>query len=110
MLVLSKNPVWLWRCPTKRAHDLWEAARFTSIFLASGFFCSQAFSQPAHKQVTQTVRLAINITGRAIKKATNGVSSASVSHRYNAIRPLRSNDVATGEWRYGLGLSGGCSS
>ena len=29
---------------TKRAPDLWESARFTSIFLASGFFCSQAES------------------------------------------------------------------
>ena len=26
------------------APDLWESARFTSIFLASGFFCSQAES------------------------------------------------------------------
>ena len=24
--------------PTKRAPDVWESARFTSIFLASGFF------------------------------------------------------------------------
>ena len=42
--------------PTKRAVDLWDSARFTSIFLASGFSCSQAFSQPAHKPLTQTVR------------------------------------------------------
>jgi len=42
--------------PTKRAADLWESARFTSIFLASGFSCSQALSQPAHKPLTQTVR------------------------------------------------------
>ena len=42
--------------PTKRAVDLWESARFTSIFLASGFSCSQALSQPAHKPLTQTVR------------------------------------------------------
>jgi hypothetical protein len=42
--------------PTKRAVDLWDSAASTSIFLASGFFCSQAFSQPAHKPLTQTVR------------------------------------------------------
>ena len=41
--------------PTKRAPDVWESARFRSIFLASGFFCSQAESTPAHTQVTQTV-------------------------------------------------------
>ena len=31
-------------CPTMRAADGWESARFTSLFLASGFFCSQAES------------------------------------------------------------------
>jgi hypothetical protein len=41
--------------PTKRAPDVWESARFRSIFLASSFFCSQALSTPAHTQVTQTV-------------------------------------------------------
>jgi hypothetical protein len=40
---------------TKRAVDLWESAASRSIFLASGFSCSQAFSQPAHKPLTQTV-------------------------------------------------------
>ena len=40
---------------TKRAPDKWESARFTSIFLASSFSCSQAESTPAHTQVTQTV-------------------------------------------------------
>ena len=46
---------------TKRAVDLWDSAAFSSIFLASGFSCSQAFSQPAHKPLTQTVgRLFIN--------------------------------------------------
>jgi len=44
-------------CPTKRAPDVWESARFTSIFLASSFSCSQALSTPAHTQVTQTVSL-----------------------------------------------------
>ncbi len=40
------------------APDKWDAsrARFTGIFLASGFFCSQAESTPAHLRVTQTVR------------------------------------------------------
>jgi hypothetical protein len=42
------------RQPTKRAPDVWESARFMSIFLASGFSCSQAESTPAHTQVTQT--------------------------------------------------------
>jgi hypothetical protein len=41
---------------TKRAPDVWDSARFTSIFLASSFSCSQALSTPAHTQVTQTVR------------------------------------------------------
>ncbi len=40
---------------TKRASDVWESARFTGIFLASSFFCSQTESTPAHTQVTQTV-------------------------------------------------------
>jgi len=33
---------------------VWDSARFRSIFLASGFFCSQTFSTPAHTRVTQT--------------------------------------------------------
>jgi hypothetical protein len=41
--------------PTPRAPDVWESARFRSIFLAWGFSCSQAESKPAHTQVTQTV-------------------------------------------------------
>ncbi len=40
---------------TKRAPDVWDSARFTGIFLASSFSCSQAESTPAHTQVTQTV-------------------------------------------------------
>lgn len=31
---------------TQRALDLWESARFTSIFLALGLSCSQAVTQP----------------------------------------------------------------
>jgi hypothetical protein len=42
---------------TKRAPDVWDSAAFSSIFLASSFFCSQALSTPAHTQVTQTVSL-----------------------------------------------------
>jgi len=40
---------------TKRAPDVWDSAAFSSIFLASSFFCSQAESTPAHTQVTQAV-------------------------------------------------------
>ncbi len=40
---------------TKRAPDVWDSARFRSIFLASSFSCSQTESAPAHPQVTQTV-------------------------------------------------------
>jgi hypothetical protein len=43
------------RQPTQRAADKWESARFTGIFLASGLYCPQAESSPAHPQVTQTV-------------------------------------------------------
>ena len=42
--------------PTKRAPDVWDSAAFSSIFLASGFSCSQTESTPAHTQVTQAVR------------------------------------------------------
>jgi hypothetical protein len=42
-------------CPTKRAADWWDSSRLTDIFLASGFFCSQAESTPAHQRLTQTV-------------------------------------------------------
>jgi hypothetical protein len=40
--------------PTKHAVDWRDSARFTSIFLASGFFCSQTFSQPARQRVPIT--------------------------------------------------------
>jgi hypothetical protein len=40
---------------TKRAADWWDSARFTSIFLASGFSCSRSESTPAHQRLTQTV-------------------------------------------------------
>jgi len=42
--------------PTKRAADWWDSSRLTSIFLASGFFCSRSESRPAHQRLTQTVR------------------------------------------------------
>jgi hypothetical protein len=32
--------------------DVWESARFTGIFLASGFSCSQTESTPTHTQVS----------------------------------------------------------
>jgi len=41
--------------PTKRAVDGGDSAAFSSIFLASGFFCSQAFSQPAPPPLTPAV-------------------------------------------------------
>jgi len=40
---------------TKRALDAGDSARFTSIFLASSFFCSQTESTPAPAPLTQTV-------------------------------------------------------
>ena len=42
---------------TQRAPDWWESAHFTGFFLASGLYCSQAESRPAHQRVTQTVSL-----------------------------------------------------
>jgi len=41
--------------PTKRAPDKWDSARFKDIFLASGLYCPQAESSPAHLRVTQNV-------------------------------------------------------
>jgi len=40
--------------PTKRAADWWDSAPFSSIFLASSFFCSQAESTPAHQRLPIT--------------------------------------------------------
>ena len=40
---------------TPRAADGWESAAFSSIFLASSLYCSQAESTPAHPPLTQTV-------------------------------------------------------
>ncbi len=40
---------------TQRAADKWDSARFTGIFLASGLYCSQAESRPAHLRLTQAV-------------------------------------------------------
>jgi hypothetical protein len=53
---------------TKRAPDVWDSAAFSSIFLASGFSCSQTLSTPAHTQVTQTVspQPAIRVAGQKI--------------------------------------------
>jgi hypothetical protein len=44
---------------TQRAPDVWDSAAFSSIFLASVLYCSQAESTPAHTQVTQTVGQAL---------------------------------------------------
>jgi len=41
--------------------DVWDSAAFSSIFLASGFSCSQAESTPAHTQVTQTVSPSVQV-------------------------------------------------
>ena len=46
---------------TKRAVDWRDSAPFSGIFLASGFSCSQAFSQPARQPLTQTVGRLISI-------------------------------------------------
>jgi hypothetical protein len=53
-------------CPTKRAPDVWDSAAFSSIFLASSFFCSQAESTPAHTQVTQTVSPCFRLAFRSL--------------------------------------------
>jgi hypothetical protein len=42
--------------PLTLTPDAGDSAAFSSIFLASGFFCSLAESTPAHLPVTQTVR------------------------------------------------------
>ena len=49
IFILKKNRL------TKRAPDVWESARFISIFLASSFSCSQAESTPAQNPLPQTV-------------------------------------------------------
>ena len=43
------------RLPGSVAADWWDSAAFSSIFLASGFSCSQTESTPAHMRVTQIV-------------------------------------------------------
>jgi len=55
-------------CPTQRAPDKWESARLTGIFLASGLYCSQALSRPAHLRVTQAVgQVVINRTFQSFR-------------------------------------------
>jgi len=46
---------------------VWDSAAFSSIFLASGFSCSQTESTPAHTQVTQTVGW-LSCTTKSVKK------------------------------------------
>ena len=59
LLLVVSLPLWLVgqlkRHLTKRAPDAGDSAAFSSIFLASSFFCSQTESTPTHTQVTQTV-------------------------------------------------------
>jgi protein-S-isoprenylcysteine O-methyltransferase Ste14 len=43
------------RHPLTLPVDWRDSARFSNIFLASGFSCSQTESQPAHQRLTQTV-------------------------------------------------------
>jgi len=42
-------------CLKSRSLDRWESAAFSSIFLTSSLYCSQAESTPAPAPVTQTV-------------------------------------------------------
>ena len=60
--------------PIKIAPDVWESARFRSIFLASSRFasCLQAESTPAHTQSTQAV-------GRNMDKMINKISELALT-------------------------------
>jgi len=42
-------------CPTQRALDAGESARFTGVFFTSAFFSSDGVSPPAPAQVTHAV-------------------------------------------------------
>jgi hypothetical protein len=66
-IVLFKQKV----CLTMRAPDKWDSARFSSLFLASGFFRFQTESTPAHLRVTQTVGRKMFLTAQA-KEDENG--------------------------------------
>jgi hypothetical protein len=48
---------------TMRAADKWDSPRFLRLFLASGLYCSQAESRPAHLRLTLTVRRLIHLLG-----------------------------------------------
>lgn len=76
--------------PTKRAPDVWDSARFTSIFLASGFSTSQALSTPAHTRVTQTVGrfLAIMKGTRMQDKLNTAIELAKSGNKGEAIKLL----------------------
>ncbi len=69
----SKKDDLLNLCPTKRAADVWDSARFTGIFLASSFSCSQTESKPTHTQLTQTVGLDLNPILRQQLASAEGV-------------------------------------
>jgi hypothetical protein len=62
--------------------DWRDSARLTNIFLASGFFCSQTFSQPARQPLTQAV-------GRQNQSAMYGYSSIEIGKQHmKNIQPL----------------------
>jgi hypothetical protein len=42
-------------CPTQRAADKWDFARFLAVFNTSAESCSQAESTPTHLRLTQAV-------------------------------------------------------
>ena len=75
---------------TKRAPDVWDSAAFSSIFLASSFFCSQALSTPAHTQVTQIVRLATVCVNRGRGPPIHHLPFTIFEPRINGTRMNRS--------------------
>ena len=54
------------RHPLTLPPDKWESARFSSLFLASSFFRSQAESKPAHLRVTLAVRQHASLFGGSV--------------------------------------------
>jgi hypothetical protein len=54
-------------CPTKRAPDWWESARFQTAFVAWSWFRQNGESCPTHQRVTQTVsqQVGLEIFSRA---------------------------------------------
>jgi hypothetical protein len=54
-LRLKRKPLPTQEASVQRVADKLDSARFTSPFLASGFFCFQAESSPAHLRLLHTV-------------------------------------------------------